>query len=189
MKNIVLIGMPGSGKSCVGRALSRILHRPFVDTDNMVEQAAQKSISAIFAEDGEAHFRKLETCCVCALAAAQGQIIASGGGVILRPENMDVLTKNGIIVFLDRPIEAIVRVSSLDDRPLLHSGRGMHDGPDPNQPDNTEQTDKNDQEARLWQLYHQRIELYRSYAAYHIRNTGRVRSTAHMIAKKICAHA
>lgn len=88
MKNIVLIGLSGCGKSSLARRLARRLKRPLLDTDAMVEAAAGKSVARIFAEEGEACFRDWESRCAREAAAATGAIVATGGGMVLREENM-----------------------------------------------------------------------------------------------------
>ena len=107
--------MPGSGKSTVGKRLSEIYKRQFFDTDSLIEARAKKKISAIFAENGEAAFRRLESEIIAELALKNGAIISTGGGAVLSKENVDALRKNGRIYFLDRPLDAILPTS---DRPL-----------------------------------------------------------------------
>ena len=103
--NIVLIGMPGCGKSTVGKILARLTGREFVDTDAMVEERTGRSIPAIFAEDGEETFRQLETEAVADAGRRSGLIIACGGGAVLREENRRALRQNGWICRLCRPLE------------------------------------------------------------------------------------
>ena len=114
-QNIVLTGMPGSGKSTVGRILAREMGREFVDTDTEIIRLAKKPISDIFAQRGEAYFRDLESQVIAQLAQRTDLVIATGGGAILRAENVRRLRQNGRIYFLDRPVEDIVPT---DDRPL-----------------------------------------------------------------------
>ena len=114
-QNIVLTGMPGSGKSTVGRILAREMGREFVDTDTEIIRLAKKPISDIFAQRGEAYFRDLESQVIAQLAQRTGLVIATGGGAVLRAENVRRLRQNGRIYFLDRPVEDIVPT---DDRPL-----------------------------------------------------------------------
>ncbi len=116
-QNIVLIGMPGSGKSTIGRLLCEITGRSFVDTDDMITEK-YGVISEIFSKHGEEHFRTLESEAVKEAAKGSGFIIATGGGAILRKENVDALRQNGVIFFLNRPLEDIVPTS---DRPLSSS--------------------------------------------------------------------
>lgn len=117
-QNIVLIGMPGSGKSTVGGLLAEKLGRPLIDTDSEIVAAAEKSIPELFRDYGEQGFRDRETAAVKHAAANTGAIIATGGGAVLRPENVDALRANGKLWFLDRPLEQIVPTA---DRPLATS--------------------------------------------------------------------
>ena len=114
-QNIVLTGMPGSGKSTVGKILAQEMGREFVDTDTEIIRLAKKPISDIFAQKGEAYFRDLESQVIAELSQRTGLVIATGGGAILRAENVRRLRQNGRIYFLDRPVEDIVPTS---DRPL-----------------------------------------------------------------------
>jgi shikimate dehydrogenase len=114
-ENIVLTGMPASGKSTVGKLLAGSLNRPFIDTDVEIETKAGMPISRIFAEQGEGTFRQLETAVIKETAAKNGVIIATGGGAILRQENVDALKSNGKLIFLNRPLELLIPT---DDRPL-----------------------------------------------------------------------
>ena len=113
-RNIVLIGMPGSGKSTVGRALAENLSRDFVDTDEMIVEK-YGNISDIFARSGEEYFRDKESEAVKEVSKKNGIVIATGGGAILRKENVRALRQNAVIFFLDRPLENIIPTS---DRPL-----------------------------------------------------------------------
>ena len=115
MRNIVLIGMPASGKSTVGAILAKIYGRRLVDTDALIVEKAGKSIPEIFAEDGETAFRELECEVIREASAMTGVIVATGGGAVLRPENMRELRKNGNIYFLDRPLKNLIPT---EERPL-----------------------------------------------------------------------
>ena len=108
MKNIVLIGMPGCGKSTLGRLLAQHLKRPFYDADNVLEKLEGKTIKELFAVS-EACFRDAETRAVRHLSELEGCVIAAGGGVVKRSENIEVLKNGGIIVFIDRLPEKIVQ--------------------------------------------------------------------------------
>ena len=101
-RNIVLIGMPGCGKTSIGAALAEKMGREFADTDEWVVQTAGKSIPAIFSEDGEDVFRRLENEALQTLCKRSGLVVATGGGIVKRPENRRVIRQNGVIVFLDR---------------------------------------------------------------------------------------
>lgn len=113
-QNIVLIGMPGSGKSTIGKALSKALKKDFIDTDDMIV-SQYGVISDIFAQKGEKYFREIETEMVRTAAKKNGMVIATGGGAVLKKENVDALRQNGVLFFLNRPIEDIIPTS---DRPL-----------------------------------------------------------------------
>ena len=107
MKNIVLIGMPGCGKSTLGRSLAEMLGRDFIDADPEIEKDAGKTIPELFAVS-EDFFRKQETRTTKRLAALQDKVLAMGGGVVLRQENISSLKENGLIIFLDRSPEDII---------------------------------------------------------------------------------
>lgn len=113
-RNIVLIGMPGSGKSTVGSLLAEMTGKQFIDTDEMIK-LAYGDISEIFKNHGEEYFREKEAEAVKEAAKQSGKIIATGGGVILREENLRCLRQNGTLVFLDRALEDIMPTA---DRPL-----------------------------------------------------------------------
>jgi shikimate kinase len=123
-KSIVLIGFMGSGKSTVGRELQVRLGYPLVDMDQVIEQRAGKPITAIFAEEGESAFRKMETALLEELAetSAPQRIISTGGGVVGSAENRALLRSMGYVVWLDAPLEVIMeRTSKNRQRPLLHT--------------------------------------------------------------------
>lgn len=162
MKNIVLIGMPGSGKSSVGRRLAKKLRMPLVDTDDMVVEREHRPISEIFATEGEAYFRKVETACVKEAAAQMGIIIATGGGVVLRKENVEALRKSGVVFFLDRSPRKIMARSALSDRPLV-------------------QQDK----SRLLALYNERFSFYQAAAHVRIPNQGHSKQAVLKIAQEM----
>ncbi len=121
-RSIVLIGMPSSGKSTVGARLSEKLGRPLLDTDGLVRERAGMSIPEIFRTRGEEAFREMETEAIGGIADIGGRIIATGGGAVLREENLRALKKNGVLVFLDRPLEALC---GTQDRPLAQDARAM----------------------------------------------------------------
>ena len=114
-ENIVLIGMPASGKITVGKILSEKYERELIDTDSLIEKRAEKSISDIFKENGEAEFRRLESEIIDEVSAKTGVIISTGGGAVLNGRNVTSLRKNGKLYFIDRPLECLLPTS---DRPL-----------------------------------------------------------------------
>ena len=107
MTSIVLIGMPGSGKTSLGRLCAKALGRPFLDVDAAVEAAAGMAVSRIFQQEGEEGFRRRETQAVLKLARETGQVIATGGGCVLRRENLQALAQNGVILLVERPLDQL----------------------------------------------------------------------------------
>lgn len=144
MANIVLIDMPGAGKTTIGRKLSKALGRPVLDADDKVVEQTGRTIKDLF-QEGEDVFREAETEAVKTLAAMDGIIISCGGGVVKRPENMAYLQETGKIFFLNRDLAAIAGSVDKVTRPLLNSA-----------------------EDRLTQLYRERMPLYLKYADYTI---------------------
>lgn len=149
MKNLVLIGLSGCGKSTFGRKLAKRLRLPLLDTDVMIEKKTGRSIPDIFAADGESGFRDIESACAREAAAVQGAVISTGGGMILREENMKELSKNGLVVFIDRHPSRILRSTTLKDRPLVQDDRD-----------------------KLFRLYAARLALYRRHADVTVPNHG-----------------
>lgn len=119
MENIVLIGMPGCGKSTVGKLIAGHTGLQFVDADTEVEKLARKSIPQIFAEDGEDVFRSWETKVLSALGKESGLVIATGGGCVTRQDNYRHLHQNGTIFWLIRPIQSL----ATEGRPLSAAGK------------------------------------------------------------------
>ena len=117
MQNIILVGMPGCGKSVVGAALAKRLGRPLLDSDALVTQTAKTPIPEIFRMQGEGAFRALETQALRELGKRSGAVIATGGGSVLREENYDLLHQNGVIVWLRRALSAL----PIDGRPVSQS--------------------------------------------------------------------
>jgi shikimate dehydrogenase len=103
-KNLILVGMPGCGKSTIGRKLAARLDRPLVDTDEEIVKRIGCTIPEYFASHGEEEFRKREHEVLRDFSGRSGQVIATGGGIVTRPENMDSLRENSMVVFLRREI-------------------------------------------------------------------------------------
>ena len=122
-KNIVLIGMMGSGKTTVGKLLAGRLRRPFVDTDAIIEEREGRSIPDIFARDGEDAFRALELKLSRELSRRDGLVLACGGGLPTRDEAISELKQNALVFWLDRdPVETYDALD-VSGRPLARSGR------------------------------------------------------------------
>lgn len=117
-ENIVLTGMPGSGKTTVGKRLAEDMGRPYLDVDELIEEKTGEKPGQIILSQGEAVFRDVETEVIRELSTTNGNIIATGGGAILRKENIDLLRMNGKIHFLDRPVKQLIPTQ---DRPLSSS--------------------------------------------------------------------
>ena len=116
LENIVLIGMPSSGKTTVGKYIAKKTGREFTDTDRVIVKNAGKDIKTIFAESGEAAFREIETETIRSLSCGNtGKVIATGGGAVLNVLNIERLKRNGRVYWLDRPLAALMPTS---DRPV-----------------------------------------------------------------------
>ena len=121
LKNIVLIGFMGSGKTAVGKLLAERLGYKFIDTDEIIERSEGKTISALFNEEGEQRFREIEARIVRELFGLKRHVISTGGGIVTNKENISNLKKGGLIVWLKAAPETIYnRVSSKTHRPLLN---------------------------------------------------------------------
>jgi shikimate kinase len=129
--------MPGCGKSAAGRRLAHITGRPFSDLDELIVKASGKGIPKIFETEGEAAFRALETNILCDEAKKSGIVIATGGGVVTQPQNLDLLRQNSVIVYLERelaeletagrPLSGNIGVRTLAERRLpLYEAWGDH---------------------------------------------------------------
>jgi shikimate kinase len=123
--HVYLVGMPGSGKSSVGRLLAASLGTSFVDLDAEVEAFAGASIRAIFEAEGEAGFRDREADALRRAAAGPVAVVACGGGAVLRPENVERMRSTGTVVHLDAPAEVLAGRVETADRPLLTDGAAL----------------------------------------------------------------
>lgn len=153
MKNIVLIGMPGCGKSTIGKRLSKETGLKFIDLDEYIVKRNSMTIEEMF-EKGEEFFRDREAEVVKEVSNNSRAIISTGGGVIKRAENIKHLKENGIIIFIDRSIEKIVQTLDDSKRPLLK-----------------------DNIKRIYNLYEERYELYKLYSDIIISNDDVVEKT------------
>ena len=156
-ENIVLTGMPGSGKSTVGRLLN-VEGYTFVDTDAAIETRCGCTIKELIATKGEAYFRDVEAAVIRDLSAVGGQIIATGGGAVLRAENVRHLKHNGRLFFLDAPLE---RLRATDDRPL------------------------SDTADKLAKLYNERMPIYRATADVVVPMTTPEQEVAYILTKRM----
>lgn len=158
--NVVLIGMPGSGKTSAGSLLAERLGYGFIDTDEFIEKMCNKKIKEIFI-DGEDRFREIERSAVAEISMNTKTVIATGGGVIKNTENMDNLKRNGIIIFIDRPADFIISDINKDNRPLL--------------------SNNND----ILALYKERYDLYIKYSDFKIINDSTIKSLLDKIMLKL----
>ena len=121
MKNIVILGFMGTGKTSIAQQLAKDLGLEFVEMDSIIEDREGITINQIFATKGEPYFRKVESEVAHELANKEGLVISAGGGVVLNSQNIDTLQKNGILICLDaEPEEILKRVSKEIHRPLLN---------------------------------------------------------------------
>lgn len=144
-KSVLLIGMPGCGKTTLGEKLAKSIGYDFVDMDRFIEEKTGKSIVEIF-KSGEKTFRDIETTTSEKLGKLKGVVISSGGGIVTRKQNIDYF-KNFTIIFINRSLDLIVSDIDIENRPLLK-----------------------DKKDRLYDLYNERIDLYKTFGEKHILN-------------------
>ena len=156
MQNIVIIGMPGSGKTAVSTMLAEWLGRKIFDTDTIVSEKAGMTIPEIFAAQGEAGFRKLETEATAEVGKLSGNIISTGGGVVTVADNYELLHQNGVIVWIERDTNKLAR----DGRPISLS-------------------------SDLNELYAARLPLYERFADIKADNNGDINDTVNAIMEMI----
>lgn len=152
MKNLVLIGMPGCGKSSIGKKLSEDLSRELIDTDIVITHTENKAIPDIFKEVGEEGFRKIETEILKSECKKSGKIIATGGGIVTRPENYYPVRQNSVTVFINREISVLPK----DGRPLS-------------------------QQNDLSEMFKTRLPLYRQFCDFEVDGNGTVREVTERI--------
>ena len=155
VENIILIGMPGCGKSSIGERLAEITGKSFADSDIKIIEQTGRSAEDIICSDGEEYFRRVETAVAKAEGAHTGCVIATGGGVVTREENLDLLRQNGRIVYIKRSLEDL----SSDGRPISAANR-------------------------IEDLFRQRKTAYESWSDFEAENTG-IEETASNIAKML----
>lgn len=159
-KDLILIGMPGCGKSVIGKKLSLELKTELVDLDTAIENSAGCSIPEIFKNGGEDEFRRIETE-VFADTVGAGRIIATGGGIVKKEANKKT-AKTGIVIFIDRPLEKILGDINTSTRPLLAEGK-----------------------EKLMGLYNERYELYKEWADIRVVNDGSVNDIIYKIVNEV----
>ena len=157
-KHLILVGLPGSGKSTVGKWLAELLSLPFTDLDGAIEAKIGQTIPRYFAGHGEAAFRDVESAALRQALERPSQIIATGGGVVLRPENLRALRRNGRLIFLNRSLS---KLRSSPDRPLSAT------------------------QGQLKALYEARFPLYQAAAELQISADGDPGSVVRVIRKEL----
>lgn len=153
-QNIVLIGMAGCGKTTIGKTLAQEIDAKFVDTDEEIIKRENTTITEIFGSKGEQYFRNVEAKVIEEISAFSGKVIATGGGAILDPKNIENLKQNGKLYFIDRPLESLVATA---DRPLSSN------------------------RADLEKRYYERYDKYTAAADVKIKATDDVESNAKLI--------
>lgn len=148
---VVLVGLPGAGKSTIGKRLARALSTQFIDTDTMIEERQGKTCSDIFAEHGEAHFRQVEADTIAEALTSDG-IVSLGGGAIVTPRTRDLLAQHNVVYLSISVDEGLRRTSGRTTRPLLNV-------PNPRE--------------KYQQLYDERHPLYQQSATRVVRGDGK----------------
>lgn len=156
MQNIVLVGMPGCGKTTVGKALAEQLNRPFFDADEEILKRTGKSAEAWIEACGEAVFRQKETEVLESLCKQSGTVIATGGGAVTVPKNADILRQNSIVFFINRDVSAL----PVEGRPLSKA-------------------------TALSEMYEVRLPMYRSVCDYEIAADGSVEAVVRRILEEL----
>lgn len=141
-RHLFIIGMPGCGKSSLGKRVARQMHIPYVDTDQRICDAVGCTVPQLFEQYGEQAFRNAETNVLAQLTREAPSLVSTGGGTIMRENNRAIMRNHGLILLIDRPLEDILSDIKLDRRPLL-AQKGL---------------------GEVERLYHERIGVYREAA-------------------------
>ncbi len=160
-RHLYLIGMPGCGKSSLGRRAARETGLPFMDTDEMIAGWTGMTIPELFREYGEEAFRRAETRALSWLSGRRPSLVATGGGLPMKEENRRIMRSGGTILLIDRPLEDIAGDIRTEGRPLLAE----------------------DAAARLRALYEERMPVYRELADLTLRNDRDVRASAQRLTR------
>ncbi len=147
MNNIVLIGMPGCGKTTIGKELAIMLNLEFIDIDEYIEKENNEKIKDMFVKYGEEYFRNKEKKAVEKVSSCKNKVISTGGGVIKHNINMVNLKETGTIIFINRPIRKIIADIDTSCRPLLSENK-----------------------EKIYKLFEERYDLYKEYADYEVVN-------------------
>lgn len=159
-KSIVLVGMPGCGKTTIGKKLSKKIGTEFFDMDDCIKSSQNMSINCIFKERGEEYFRNIESDTLDEMLKLSGAVISTGGGIVKKDKNREKLkNSDAYVIFIDRPLENIMGDVDTSTRPLLKNGRD-----------------------RLNTLYEDRYELYKEVADFRVINDEKIES----VINKIC---
>ena len=156
-KNIFLIGMPGCGKTTIGKIVAKELNCSFYDMDEYIVEISKKGIQELFNE-GENVFRELETKACRELSVKNRCIISTGGGVIKSKVNREILRNNGFVIFIDRPVEEIIKDVDIQSRPLLKNGV-----------------------SEVYKLYEERYDLYKETCNVKVLNDVFLRDTINKV--------
>ncbi|WP_373898598.1 shikimate kinase [Haloimpatiens sp. FM7315] len=159
--NVVLIGMPGCGKSTIGKMLSKETGLSFYDIDEEIEKTMNKSILELF-KKGEEYFRNIESDIVNEISNKEYAVISTGGGVVGRKENIIHLKEKGKIIFIDRNLSNILEDIDTEKRPLIKNRK-----------------------TNLIKIYEERIHLYKEYSDYIIKNESSLYSVVRKIILKL----
>lgn len=160
-KNIVFIGLPGCGKTSIGKIIAKRLLLPFYDVDEYIEEKEEKLVKEIFIQ-GEDYFRKLESQAIKEISENCPSVISTGGGSVKVPYNMETLQKNSMVFFINRPLENIIQDIDISTRPLLA-----------------------DDVTKLYNLYEERYHLYKKYCDIEVLNDIDFQSVVDKIIKLI----